>query len=153
MSRLPALALLLAALAAPLPAMAQAQRVDDSASQVLSPLVRMKWEDLAPGGSNDLVGQVTVLVRLDVSPWRGRNARIYHVLSPQPQGRVHASWTTRGALLAGSLRDGERTLVFSGPITTDMLEDTFVIQLRADGDQMVRPEQLEFSFEIEAEGT
>lgn len=153
MSRALALLLLLAALVAPLPAMAQAQRVDDSASQVLSPLVRMKWEDLAPGGSNDLVGQVTVLVRLDVAPWRGRNARIYHVLAPQPQGRVFASWTTRGVLLAGAVRDGERTLVYSGPITTDMLEDTFVMQLRADGNQMVRPEQLEFSFEIEAEGT
>ncbi|HEY9142968.1 MAG TPA: hypothetical protein VIM90_02925 [Arenimonas sp.] len=130
----------------------QAVRLDDSSSQVLSGLVRMKWEDPAPGRSDMLVGQVTVLVRLDTSPFKGRSGRIYHVLGRQATP-VEASWTARGPLLPGAVRDGERTMVYAGPITTDLIEDTFVLTLRADANLLSRPEQLEFHFEFEAEGT
>lgn len=131
---------------------AQAVRIDDSSSQVLSGLVRMKWENPAPGSSDMLVGQVTVLVRLDTSPFKGRSGRIYHVLGRQATP-VEASWTTRGPLLPGAVSEGERTLVYAGPITTDLIEDTFVLTIRADGNLLSRPEQLEFSFEFEAEGS
>lgn len=130
----------------------QAVRLDDSSSQVLSGLVRMKWEDPAPGRSDMLVGQVTVLVRLDTSPFKGRSGRIYHVLGREATP-VQASWTARGPLLPGALSDGERALVYAGPITTDLIEDTFVLTLRADANLLSRPEQLEFHFEFEAEGS
>lgn len=133
-------------------AQAQAVRIDDSSSQVLSGLVRMKWENPAPGSGDMLVGQVTVLVRLDTSPFKGRSGRIYHVLGRQATP-VEASWTARGPLLPGAVSEGERTLVYAGPITTDLIEDTFVLTIRADGNLLSRPEQLEFSFEFEAEGS
>ena len=144
------LATLLLAAAAPSPAAASAVRIDDSSSQVLTGLVRMQWEHAAPGRGDDLVGQVTVLVRLDTAPLRGQRGRIYHVLG-RLATPVQASWTTRGPLLPGTVRDGERTLVYAGPITTDMIEDTFVLTLRADGGQLARPEQLAFHFEFEPE--
>ena len=112
----------------------------------------MKWEDPAPGRSDMLVGQVTVLVRLDTSPFKGRSGRIYHVLGREATP-VQASWTARGPLLPGALSDGERALVYAGPITTDLIEDTFVLTLRADANLLSRPEQLEFHFEFEAEGS
>lgn len=148
MSRLAILTLLLA-LAAP-SARAETLRVDDSASQVLSGLVRMNWENPAPGRGDAVVGQVTVLVRLDTSPFRGRSGRLYHVLDRQATP-VEASWTARGPLLPGTLHDGERALVYAGPITTDRIEDTFVLTLRADGNLLSRPEQLRFHFEFEPE--
>ena len=135
------------------PAFAQTYPVDDSASQVLGGNVRMKWDSIVPqrGQSSGMTGQLSVIVRLDVSPWVGRNARIYKLLPPNPGGRLQASWTSRGVLQPGLLRDGERTLVYSGTILTDRLEDTLQITLKADGDQMPEHSQVTFSFEIELE--
>lgn len=149
MSRLAALLVVLATLSAPT-AYAQAIRLDDSASQVLSGLVRMNWEQPAPGRGDMLVGQVTVLVRLDTSALRGRSGRIYHVLGRQATP-VEVSWTSRGPLLPGTLHDGDRTLVYAGLVTTDAIEDTLVLTIRADGNRLAHPEQLAFHFEFEPE--
>ena len=81
----------------------------------------------------------------------GRTARIYKKLAPQVQAPVRAQWTTRGVLLPGQLRDGERTLVYAGPIITPRLEDTLHVMLQADGDRMPDQSRLEFTFEIELE--
>lgn len=147
------LACLLLALAAA-PAGAETHRVDDSASQVLQggPL-KMRWDSLVPqpGQPATMTGEVVVLVRLDVSAWQGRTGRIYHVLPALPSGPVTVRWSTQGSLLPGVLRDGERTLVYSGPITTPRLEDTFRMTIQADGDRVLRPQDLVFSFEIELE--
>ena len=149
-------ALLLAAaglLAAPASRAQQTYPVDDSGSQVIGNNVRMKWDSVVPrpGQVSTVTGHLTVLVRLDVSPWRGRQARIYQTLPAQPGGPVTARWSSRGTLLAGQLRDGERALVYAGPILSDRLEDTFRLTIQADGDRLVRTEQLRFSFEIELE--
>ena len=149
--------ILLAALVLPASAMAQAGAalpVDDSASQVLSAgEVAMKWDSLAPGpGKSDgITGQVVILVRLDVSDWQGRQGRIYQRLAPQAGSPVTARWTSLGPLLPGSVRDGERTLVYAGPILSPRLEDTFRMTIEADGGRVVRPQNLDFSFEIELE--
>lgn len=137
----------------PSAAQAQALPVDDSASQVLGSTLRLRWDDPMPvaGRAATLSGTVTVLVRLDVRPWRGRTGRIYHVLPKQRATDVVATWTTQGPMLPGRLRDGERTLVYSGPIDVDQLQDTFRLTIQADGDRMERSEQLKFSFEIELE--
>lgn len=137
-----------------MPVAAQTYPVDDSASEVLQPgLVPMRWDSLVPrpGQPSTISGQVVVRVRLDVSPWRGRQARIYQKLPAMPSGPVTARWTADGPLLAGTLRDGERTLVYSGPIESNRLEDTFRMTLQADGDRALRPQSLAFSFEIEPE--
>jgi hypothetical protein len=91
-------------------------------------------------------------VRLDTSPWNGRRGRIYHQLSRQGNP-VTVSWTTRGPLLPGEVRDGERTLVYTGLVSTDLLEDTFLLTITANADQLSRLDQLEFSFEFEPEGS
>jgi hypothetical protein len=152
--RLPWLALALLALVLPGPAAAQTFPVDDSASQVLQagPL-KMRWDSVVPrrGEPPTIRGQVTVLVRLDVAPWQGRNGRIYQRLATVPAGPVTVSWSASGPLLAGVVRDGERTLVYSGPLMTARLEDTLQMSIEANGERVQRPQDLDFSFEIELE--
>ncbi len=135
-------------------AAAQTYAVDDSASQVLeSGLTKMQWDSLVPrpGQPPTITGRVSVLIRLNVSPWRNRQVRIYQKLPSLPDGPINVQWTSKGPLLPGSLRDGERALVYAGPINSDQLEDTFHLVIQADGERIVRPQSLAFSFEIELE--
>lgn len=150
---LTALLLALALLAAAPVASAQAQRVDDSQSQVLGSTLALRWDQAAPrdGRAGTLSGTITVLVRLDVRAWRGRNARIYQVIPPSAGVDVQAQWTSQGVLLPGQMRSGERALVYAGPVNSDFLQDTFRLTIRANGDRLERTERLEFDFEIEAE--
>ncbi len=131
----------------------QTFKVDDSASQVLGGPVAMKWESFVPrpGQDDALMGTMTVLVRLDVSPWKGRTARIYHIFPAHPSGPFIARWTTQGRLLPGTIRDGERALVYSGPIQTDVIEDTFRVLVQTSSGRLSRQEQLAFGFEIDVE--
>jgi hypothetical protein len=136
------------------PVAAQTYPVDDSASQVLEAgPIKMRWDTLVPqpGQASTMTGQVVVLVRLDVSPWRGRRARIYQTLPSLPIGPVDVRWTANGPLLPGMLRNGGRTLVYAGSIPSDRLEDTFRMTIQADGNRVLRPQDLTFSFEIELE--
>jgi hypothetical protein len=137
-----------------LPVAAQTFPVDDSESRVLDAgPIRMRWDSLVPraGQAATISGQVQVLVKLDVSTWRGRNGRIYQTLPPLPIGQVEARWSANGPLLTGTLRAGERTLVYAGPIVSDRLEDIFRMTIQADGNRVLRPQDLRFSFEIELE--
>jgi len=133
------------------PVRAETYRVDDSASVVQTGRVVMKWDGPLPrgGGMAMMSGTMTVLVDLDVSPWLGRNARIYMTLPMQPSGPMTASWTSRGRLLPGLLRAGERTLVYAGPIADARLQDTLRLSVQADGRRLARDEMLDFGFEID----
>ncbi len=136
------------------PVTAQTYPVDDSASQVLEAgPIKMRWDALVPqpGQASTMTGQVVVLVRLDVAQWRGRSARIYQTLPSLPIGPVDVRWTANGPLLPGTLRNGGRTLVYTGPIQSDRLEDTFRMTIQADGNRVLRPQDLTFAFEIELE--
>ena len=130
---------------------AQTHRVDDSASQVLGGTLRLKPVALFAhdGRANQLAGVTGVLVRLDVSPWKGRQARIFMTLPQQPETAITASWTTRGRLMPGVLHSGERALVYAGPIMDDTLEDTLRLEIQADGRQLGRDPQVAFAFEID----
>jgi len=150
----PILALLLAGAAlstAVLPAFAQTYPVDDSASQVLGGTLRLKPDQMPARGAPMymVTGEMAVLVRLDVSPWQGRQGRIYMRLPEQSGGAITATWTTRGRLLPGALRAGERALVYAGPIGSTRLEDTLRLRITADGRTLPPSEQLVFSFEID----
>lgn len=125
--------------------------VDDSASQVQGSNLRMQWDALVPraGQPSTISGVVNIIVRLNVSQWRGHQGRIYMVLPSQPSGPLTASWTTRGPLQAGVLQAGERMLVYAGPIESDVIEDTMRLALQTDGLRLVRSEQVVFSFEID----
>jgi hypothetical protein len=70
-------------------------------------------------------------------------------LPQQATGQVVATWTTQGRLLPGTLRSGERTLVYAGPIDADTLEDTLGLSIQADGSDLSHGRQLAFSFEID----
>lgn len=146
--RLVPLVLLLAACHA----RAETHRIDDSASVVESHAVQMQWDHLAPGsGGSQVSGRLTVHARLDVSPWRGRHGRIHLTLPPSAAAPVSARWTTRGRLLPGALRTGERALVYAGPVPAGLLEDTLQLELQADGRDLLRHERLDFVFEIDLE--
>lgn len=142
------LALLLAVV---MPATAQTFRVDDSASQVLGGSLRLKPDAMPARGAPMYMvsGEIAVLVRLDVSPWQGRQGRIYMRMPEQRGGVVTATWSTRGRLLPGNLRAGERTVVYAGLIGNAMLEDTLRLRIDADGRTFPSSEQLAFSFEID----
>ena len=135
-------------------ASAQSTRLDDTGTQVMASTLRLKWDDALPGATpvQTLSGTVTVMVRLDTRPWRGRGARIYQVLPAQPGGRVFAQWTSQGSLLPGQLRDGERALVYAGAVEFDELRDTLRLTITADGAGLEGAQALGFGFEIEPEG-
>lgn len=136
-------------------AVAQAQTfpVDDSRSQVFGGTVAMQWQDFFPKrhSSSLLIGQFTVAVHLDVSAWQGRHARIYQRLPAQPNSPVTVRWHSQGRLLSGQISSGERGLVYQGQINNASLQDTFLMQIEADGDRLTREQALDFSFEIELE--
>ncbi|HEX4781791.1 MAG TPA: hypothetical protein VH301_13600, partial [Usitatibacter sp.] len=77
--------------------------------------------------------------------------KIYMALPEQPIGTVTADWTTQGRLLPGELISGRRTLVYSGPIRTPLLEDTIALRISADGRRLVSPQRLQFYFEIDVD--
>ena len=144
----PLFALLLAIVT---PAIAQTHPVDDSASQVLGSTLQLKPDAMPARGAPMYMvsGEITVLVRLDVSPWQGRQGRIYMRMPEQSGGAIAATWSTRGRLLPGTLRAGGRTLVYAGLIGNAMLEDTLRLRIDADGRTLPSSEQLAFSFELD----
>jgi hypothetical protein len=145
-----ALALLVAAgLAAS--AHAATFRVDDSLSLPNETMTTMKWRSLSPNrvAGNAVEGTNIITVRLNLAPWLNRAGKIYMALPEQTIGTVTADWTTQGKLLPGTLQSGNRTLVFSGPVRTSLLEDTIVLRVTADGQRLVAPQRLQFYFEID----
>ena len=127
--------------------------VDDRASTPYTSIGKMQWDAVAAKrgatSASTLTGRIVVQARLDVRPWKRRMGRVYIKLQNTPLGPLSTSWTTHGRLLPGSVRPGERTLVYSGPIDTDALEDELLLTIQADGRRLVRTEQLDFSFEID----
>lgn len=127
--------------------------VDDSRSRVRQPLVRTKWVDVAPTreASATITGVLVVDVELNTLAWKGKVGKIYMTLAAtSASGIVQASWTAQSAaLLPGNLQSGARVLVYAGPIASDQLRDTLTITLRADGNRVLRPEVLNFTFEID----
>lgn len=132
---------------------AQTLPVDDSRSQVLGGTVAMQWQDFfsTRQAASTLIGQLSVAVHLDVSAWQGRTAKIYQRLPAQPNSPVTARWRSQGRLLSGQISSGERALVYQGQINSASLQDTFLMQIEADGDRLTREQALDFSFEIELE--
>ncbi len=135
------------------PAQAQQRyRVDDTGTRVLTGGIKMEWDRPSPvmGEAPTVTGVTPVYVRMNVKPWRGRSGRIFLTLPPQPFGELQVSWQARQRLLAGAFVSGDRGgLVYAGPIDSDVLEDTLLLTVKADGTRLERTEQLEFSFFIE----
>jgi hypothetical protein len=126
--------------------------IDDSGTVVLSPSVAMRWQTLSPRRTNaDLMtGSTMVRVRLNVTPWLHRSGRIFLVLPAQQPGAIHASWSSQGRLLPGEVSSGSRTLVYSGPIRSPVVEDVLQLAISVDGRQMHQGYELNFRFEMDA---
>ena len=128
--------------------------VDDSSSIPFETQVSTRWRDGTSGGrqmSSDIEGGATVTIRLNLQPWLNRNGRIYLALPQQPIGVVNVEWATQGRMLPGKLQSGERTLVFAGPIRTNVLEDNFTVRVVADGRRVAAAQRLKFHFEIDVD--
>ena len=145
-----ALAALLA-LARPALAGAATYRVDDTGTYLSQPSTQMRWRQLAPGRAGDhaVEGRVTVALRLNLSPWLHRPARLYMGLAPTEGEQMVASWRTQGRLQPGTVRGGGRTLVFEGVVREPFLQDSRVLDRVADGRATDRAQSLQFFFEIE----
>ncbi|HUL56561.1 MAG TPA: hypothetical protein VLT60_06155 [Usitatibacter sp.] len=128
-------------------------RVDDSLTLPQESNQAMKWRSLAPSRAvgNAVEGTSVITIRLNTAPWLNRMGKIYMALPEQPIGQVTAEWTTQGRLLPGSLISGNRTLVYSGPIKSDMLEDTIALKITADGRRLIQAQRLQFYFEIDVD--
>lgn len=127
--------------------------VDDTSTIPYETNLVSRWRQSATGRQlgNDIEAGATVTVRLNVQPWLNRNGRIYLALPQQPIGIVTVDWATQGRLLPGTLRSGERTLVYTGPIRTPILEDNFVVKVVADGRRVSLTQRLQFHFEIDVD--
>ena len=144
---------LVAALLAVTSAHAATFRVDDSLTLPNETSTPMKWRSLAPNRAvgHAIEGTSVLTIRLNVAPWLNKPGRIYMGLPEQPIGQVVAEWSTQGKLLPGQLSSGNRTLVYAGPIRANIIEDTIVLRLQADGRRLAAPQRLQFYFEIDVD--
>jgi hypothetical protein len=135
------------------PAVAATYRVDDSATIPFESAAALRWRQVAPsrGGDNTVEGSTTVQVRLNLAPWLKRSGRLFLVLPEQPPGKVAVRWTTQGRLLPGQLISGQRALVYAGPITAPMLDETLVLRIETDGTRLNSSYRLNFHFEIDVD--
>jgi len=135
------------------PAGAATYRVDDSATIPYESAAALRWRQVAPsrGGDNAVEGSTTVQVRLNLAPWLKRNGRLYLVLPDQPAGQVTVRWTTQGRLLPGQLVSGQRALVYAGPITAPIVDETLVLRIETDGTRLNNSQRLNFQFEIDVD--
>jgi hypothetical protein len=126
--------------------------IDDTGTVTVQPTLNLRWQELSPRHRNsDLMeGTTQVRVHLNVKPWMGRAGKIYMVLPAQLPGNINASWTTStGRLLPGHVQSGSRALVYSGIITSAVLEDTLLLSITVDGKRMLQTYNLLFRFEID----
>jgi len=128
-------------------------RVDDSATIPLESNAVLRWRQVAPSRTmdNTVEGSTAVQVRLNLAPWLKRNGRVFLVLPEQPPGRVSVRWTTQGRLLPGQLVSGQRALVYAGPITAPMIEETLALRIETDGTRLASTYRLAFHFEIDVD--
>ena len=126
-------------------------RVDDTGTYLSQPTTPMRWRQLVPGraGDHTVEGRVNVALRLNLSPWLNRPARLYMGLAPTDGEQLVATWRTQGRLLPGTVRGGGRTLVFEGVVREPFLQESIVLDLMADGRTVERAQSLQFFFEIE----
>lgn len=127
------------------------ERVDDTGTVVSTPVAAMRWRQLVPGRGADhtVEARLNVALRLNLAPWQGRSVRLYMALPPLAFGTVTAAWRTQGRLLAGSVRSGSRALVYEGPVNAPLVQESLELTLATDGRALVRPETLNFTFELD----
>jgi hypothetical protein len=142
-------ALLLACVLAP--AFAAVSRVDDSGTIVSQPVIQMRWSTPVPSraGDNTVEAELRVALRLNLAAWLNQPVRLYMLLPRDTGNAVRARWRTQGRLLAGTLTSGGRQLIYEGPVSSKILEESIDLSLETDGRTLVTPQTLQFYFEVE----
>lgn len=138
-----------------------AERLDDSLSPRQQYDIELDWkhvqhgDDLDERGFNALVARAgQVEVRLNTAPYTGRQARIYIHLPLNIRGTADStalrmSWTTNGDFASGSLTAGNRSKLFEGEITRDVMGDIFDFTFEIDARQVYNTLRLQPVYEIE----
>lgn len=125
-------------------------RIDDSRTVVLTPIVKMDWasEEVK---NTAMIGTMVVDVHLNLEKWQGQTGNIYMLLSSSSSPDWIVKWkSTSGKLRDGGLRYSERTLVYSGPINFNSIEDRLQFSLSKNAALVERRnEKIEFLFEFE----
>lgn len=125
-------------------------RIDDSRTVVLTPIVKMDWasEEIR---NTTMIGTMVVDVHLNLEKWQGQTGKIYISLSSSSSPDWIVKWQSNsGKLRDGGLRYSERTLVYSGPINFNSIEDRLQFILNKNAALVERKnEKIEFLFEIE----
>lgn len=125
--------------------------IDDSGTLPHDAALSMRWKQPSPRGpeGNTMVGTLDLRVKLNVAHWQKHAGRIYLALPAQAPGPLAVSWTTQGRLLPGRVLSGNRTLVYSGPITTPFIEDMVQLTISVDGRRMQQLYRIDFHFEMD----
>jgi hypothetical protein len=126
--------------------------IEDAGTSILEPVVALRWKSVAPtrgAGNNQMVGVMTVRLRLNLAPWLHRAGHIYLSLPRQQPGPMLASWTAQEHLIPGQVQSGNRVLVYSGPITSAVLEDTLRFEFTIDGRLVQRAFPVSVQFEMD----
>ena len=152
-SRVLAVALLVAQALSSVPAVAATYRIDDSASIPRESTALLGWRSAVPSrnGDDTLQGTIGVALRLDVGAWQSRAGRIYLVLPEQTTAGVRLNWRTQGRLLPGQATPGQRVLVFEGPIAMPYLDEQLELDIEASGRELRATQPLKFHFEIDVD--
>jgi hypothetical protein len=126
-------------------------QVDDSMSQTQAPSAALRWRNPLPSRNtlDQLEATMQVRVVLNVSPWVGKQARVYMVMPSLAQSSLAVQWTTTGLLAPGRLSGGQRQLVFQGVVPGARIEDTLRVTVLADARDAATPARVNFTFEIE----
>ena len=147
------IALALGLTCAAAPAVAATYRIDDSSSVPRESTTLLRWRQAAPARDADdtLEGTVGVAVRLNLESWLNRSGRVFLVFPEQGTPSVRVSWRTQGRLLPGEIAPGQRVLVYEGPITVPVLDETLALRIQANGRQLPEMRSLDFHFEIDTD--
>lgn len=117
-------------------------------STTVPPAVSMAW---VPGSrTGQMEGRFLVHVRINTRPWMGRSGRIYMVMPLDASSGIELAWTADGPLFSGRLRPGERTLVYAGAISSEVLRDQLRVHLQANPDGQSNSRRVDFRFEFDA---
>lgn len=150
---------LLLAVAAFAPPLA-AERLDDSPSPRQQVVAQIAWAERAghPVGEdrlNALVARVSAFeLRLDTRAYVGQQARIYVRLPQALAGYdvafpARLSWQARGTFLSGEAEQGQRGLLYEGPISAGQMGDILDFSILLDARSYDGTLALTLDYEIE----
>ncbi|MGB7931434.1 MAG: hypothetical protein WCH04_04310 [Gammaproteobacteria bacterium] len=138
-----------------------AELLDDSLSPQQLLNLNFDWKDpLYSGPANDsnftavVAYAYNVETRLNTAKYLGQRARIFLGLPINVRGlrnpdSLRMSWTTNGLFSDGSVRPGNRQLIYQGTITENVMRDNFNFTFDMDGRDLNQTLRLETVYEIE----